>query len=425
MAARLEGFVATNIEYPSVRRRRLVSGLPRQPPPTRAKRAKRTATLRPSTSDRPPNVTPLQSSADPERPSRSIGSSGSADPIASNGPPAGRHDRPVVVTGATGFIGQRLVTELVSRGRPVRAISRASTTWPSPAPDQAVRWPLPPAAAQPQGWGPLVDGAAAVIHLAAIAHQPLDDGNPSTRRAGRRALREVNVRMTLALARAAARAGVGTFVFVSSIKAVGDSGPDRRALAEDDEPSPADCYGLAKLAAERQLERLAATTSMDIVIIRPPLVFGPGVKANFARLVALAGWSARGLPLPLASIRNRRSLVHVDNLVSALARILETAPLPAPLPGRHARLYHVADEPALSTPDLLQRLAATTKRRAWLLPFPPSGLAALGRLTGRQAELARLTGSLAVDGGRFRRDFDWTPPLSMDQALARSTRAAQ
>ena len=318
-------------------------------------------------------------------------------------------DRPVVVTGTNGYIGSGLALDLARRGLAVRAVSRGACLWPTPSPISA-----------PEAWAECVEGAGTVIHLAAIAHQPLATGDAAARRAGRRALREVNVRMTTALARAAARAGVARFIFVSSIKAVGDSGPDARPLDEGQTPRPADCYGLAKLAAERHLERLAATTSMDIVVVRPPLVFGAGVKANFARLVALAAWSERGLPLPLASVRNRRSLVHVDNLVSALIRILEIPALPPPLPGKHARLYHVADEPALSTPELLQRIAAAGGRRARLFPFPVTGLAALGRLLGRRAEVERLTGSLAVDGGRFRRDFDWTAPLTLDQALART-----
>ena len=318
-------------------------------------------------------------------------------------------DRPVVVTGASGFIGQRLVAALAGRGLAVRPVSRGVSPWPTPS-----------RISTPEAWADCVEGAGNVIHLAAIAHQPLATGDAAARRAGRRALREVNVRMTTALARAAAHAGVDRFVFVSSIKAVGDSQPDARPLDEGQAPRPADCYGLAKLAAELHLERLAGTTPMDIVIVRPPLVFGPGVKANFARLMAVAAWSGRGLPLPLASVRNRRSLVHVDNLVSALIRILEIPSLPPPLPGRHARLYHVADEPALSTPELLQRIAAAGGRRARLAPFPVTGLAALGRLLGRQAEVERLTGSLAVDGSRFCRDFGWTPPLTLDQALAHS-----
>ena len=322
--------------------------------------------------------------------------------------PSHSTDRPVVVTGASGFIGQRLVAELAGRGLAVRPVSRGASPWPTPS-----------RISTPEAWADCVDGAGAVIHLAAIAHQPLATGDNAARRAGR-ALREVNVRMMTALARAAASAGVARFVFVSSIKAVGDSGPDARPLDEGQAPRPADCYGLAKLAAERHLERLAGTTSMDIVIVRPPLVFGPGVKANFARLMMLATWSGRGLPLPLASVRNRRSLVHVDNLVSALARILEIPSLPPPLPDQHARLYHVADEPSLSTPELLRRIAAAGGQRARLLPFPVTGLATLGRLLGRQAEVERLTESLAVDGSRFRHDFDWTPPLTLDQALAQS-----
>ena len=162
---------------------------------------------------------------------------------------------------------------------------------------------------------------------------------------------------------------------------------------------------------------------MGIVIIRPPLVFGPGVKANFARLVSLADWSARGLPLPLASISNRRSLIFVDNLVSALLRILAAPPQPAPPQGASPqvaspRVYHLADEPALSTPELLARIAAARGRRARLLPFPVAGLQTIGRLAGREAELARLTESLAVDGSRFRRDYGWTPPWTIDEGLA-------
>lgn len=312
-----------------------------------------------------------------------------------------------MVTGATGFIGRHLVAGLEARGLQVRAVARHATAWPTP---------VDPASAD--AWSALVDGAGAVVHLAAIAHQPLVTGDPLARRASQRRLRRINVTMTAALARAASRAGVDRFVFVSSIKAIGDSAPVDQPLREADRPAPADCYGLAKLAAERRLERIAAGTDLDVVMVRPPLVFGPGVKANFARLASLAGWSGRGLPLPLASIRNRRSLVHVDNLVSALIRILEIPSLPDPPPGRHARLYHVADEPALSTPELLRRLAATGQRRARLAPFPVAALVLLARLAGRSAEIDRLTGSLVVDGSRFRRDFEWTPPVAIDLALA-------
>lgn len=298
---------------------------------------------------------------------------------------------------------------LEAAGYAVRATSREpSARWVTPAATVPADWR--------RAWLPIVSGAAAVIHLAAIAHQPLDQRDPAARRRSRRRLREANVGLTSALAHAAAEAGVPRLVFVSSIKAVADSGPAGEAVNERTPPAPADCYGLAKLAAERRLQRLAPATAMDIVIVRPPLIFGPGVKANFARLVALANWSARGLPLPLGSIANRRSLIFVDNLVSALLRII-AAP-PALQPGEPARLYHLADEPALSTPDLLARIAAAGGRRARLLPCPVAGLQALGRLAGREAELDRLTDSLAVDGSQFRRDYNWSPPWTLDEGLA-------
>ena len=328
------------------------------------------------------------------------------------------------MTGATGFVGQRLVPALEAAGWTVRATTRRpGGRWITPETPTGSRPAVragAPMDARADAWTPIVTGASAVIHLAAIAHQPLDIGDPVLRRQRRRALRDANVGLTGTLAHAAARAGVARFLFVSSIKAVADSGPERGAVDESRPPAPSDCYGLAKLAAERRLQRLAPLTPMDIVIVRPPLVFGPGVKANFARLVSLAGWSSRGLPLPLASIRNRRSLIFVDNLVSALLQILARA---APsTSGGQARLYHLADEPPLSTPELLERIAAAGGRRARLLPFPAAGLQALGRLAGREAEIGRLTESLVVDASRFRRDFDWTPPWTMDEGLRLTVR---
>lgn len=339
--------------------------------------------------------------------------------------------RTVVVTGAGGFIGRLLVPALDSRGYAVRAISRDAT-------EERLRTPSEPTT---EAWAPIVAGATAVVHLAAIAHRPAPGP------AGRRQLRAVNVLMTEALARAAAAGGVSTFVFVSSIKAVaGGSRPD--PVAETERPAPADCYGLAKLAAERRLDRVATDTPMRIVILRPPLVFGPGVKANFARLVRLARWSARGLPLPLARVGNRRSLLYAGNLVSAIARVLdcdgrgpgeppageppsgEPAPSrpaavdPASGPSRRrgrppevARRYHLADEPALSTPELVARIARACGGRARLFSVPAGWIATAARAAGREGIAERLTGSLVVDSGRFRRDFAWMPEATLDQGL--------
>jgi nucleoside-diphosphate-sugar epimerase len=312
---------------------------------------------------------------------------------------------PVVVTGANGFIGRLLVPVLEQRGYSVRAISRTSARddW---------RPPLEPTA---EAWAPLVAGAVAVVHLAAMAHEPPPG------RDGRRVLRATNVLMTEAVARAAAEAGVATFVFMSSIKAVAARG-DRSAIAESQRPAPADCYGLAKLAAERRLERIARTTAMRIVILRPPLVFGPGVKANFARLTLLARWSARGLPLPFARIRNLRSVLYAGNLISAVARVLDCrgiAPAASTEPGSAGgvRRYHLADEPPLSTPDLIARMASAVGGSARLVPIPWLWVTRAARILRRSAEVERLAESLVVDSRRFRQEFAWTPELSLDEGL--------
>jgi UDP-glucose 4-epimerase len=312
---------------------------------------------------------------------------------------------PVVVTGANGFIGRLLVPALERRGYAVRAISRASARddW---------RPPLMPTA---EAWAPLVAGAVAVVHLAAMAHEPPPG------RDGRRVLRAANVLMTDAVARAAAEAGVATFVFMSSIKAVAAHG-DQSAIAESQRPAPADCYGLAKLAAERRLEHIAGTTTMRIVILRPPLVFGPGVKANFARLAVLAGWSARGLPLPVARIRNLRSVLYVGNLISAVARVLDCrgiAPAAVAEPGAPAGVhrYHLSDEPPLSTPELITRMASAAGGSARLLPIPWPWVTIAARVMGRSVEVERLAESLVVDSRRFRHEFAWTPEQSLDEGL--------
>ena len=244
---------------------------------------------------------------------------------------------------------------------------------------------------------------------------------PPPGRDGRRALRAANVLMTDAVARAAADAGVVTFVFMSSIKAVaGHSG--RIAIAESQRPDPADCYGLAKLAAERRLERIAGTTPMRIVILRPPLIFGPGVKANFAHLALLARWSARGLPLPFARIGNLRSLLYAGNLISAVARVLDCrgiAPVASAERGSQAvaSRYHLADEPPLSTPELITRMARAAGGSPRLLSVPWPWVTMAARILGRSAEVDRLAESLVVDSRRFRHEFDWAPDQSIDEGL--------
>ncbi len=243
----------------------------------------------------------------------------------------------ILVTGRSGFIGSSLAPALEARGHELRN----------------------------EG----VEGCDAMVHLANIAHAQVDRG----------VLWKVNVEGTLRAAQSAANAGVRRFVYLSSVK----------ARERDDE------YGRAKLAAERALEELKS--HMQIVILRPPLVYGPGVRANF---LALMRAIARGWPLPLASIQNRRSLVYVGNLCDAIAACLESA-------GAAGKTFYIADGEPLSTPALCRAIGSALGRPARLFPFPP-----------KLQPFDRLTGSLVVDDPALRADLGWKPPFSFEQGLS-------
>ena len=180
---------------------------------------------------------------------------------------------------------------------------------------------------------------------------------------------------------------------------------------EDDPPRPEDSYGRSKLEAERALTEIAARSRMELVLIRPPLVYGPEVKANFLRLL---GWIDSGLPLPFASVRNRRSLIYVGNLVDAIAHCAEHPAARGP--------FLVSDEESVSTAELVSRIARALERPASLVPAPLWLLRLAGMLAGRLDEIRRLTGNLAVDSSRARRLLDWRPPYTLDAGLAETAR---
>jgi nucleoside-diphosphate-sugar epimerase len=246
----------------------------------------------------------------------------------------------------------------------------------------------------------LVDGVDTVVHLAAIAHRSSpDDGE----------LRRVNCDAAVRLAEAAA-GSVRRFVFLSSAKVHGeDSGS--RAYTEDDALDPQDSYGRSKLEAERALTDTAARCGIELVIVRPPLVYGPGVRANFLRLLGLID---SGLPLPFASVHNRRSLIYLGNLVDAIARFAEHPAARGP--------FLVGDDESVSTPELVSRIARVLGRPARLLPVPPALLRMAGMIAGRRDEMRRLTGNLAIDSLRARRLLDWRPPYTLDAGLAQTAR---
>jgi nucleoside-diphosphate-sugar epimerase len=223
--------------------------------------------------------------------------------------------------------------------------------------------------------------------------------------------RRINVQATERLAREAAGLGVRRLVFVSSVKVNGERTRDR-PYTEVDAPRPEDAYGISKHEAEQALAGIAAGTGIETVVLRPPLVYGPGVKGNFLRLMGIV---ARGLPLPLASIANQRSLVYVGNLVDAIVGAIDA-------PQAAGRTYLVSDGDDVSTPGLARAIARALAVRPRLLPCPPPLLRLAAALSGRGAEIARLTGSLQVDSSRIRRELGWLPPFRLEQGLAETAR---
>jgi nucleoside-diphosphate-sugar epimerase len=301
----------------------------------------------------------------------------------------------VAVTGAAGFVGTALVARMAAEAIPARAIVRRASAAVPPGVERVV-CDMSPAA----DWGPVVAGASAIVHLAARVHV-MSDGALDPLAEFRRA----NVTTTLELARRAAAAGVKRFVFVSSVKVNGEAG----VFTERDAPAPRDPYGVSKNEAEIGLRHIAATTGMEVVIIRPPLVYGPGVRANFA---ALARAVRRGIPLPLGAVRNRRSLIGIDNLVDVILVSLRH-------PAAANQTFLVSDGEDLSTPELIRRLAAAMGRRARLIPVPAPALEAIARLLGKQDVAARLLSSLQVDITKVRHLLAWQPPVPVDEGLRR------
>jgi nucleoside-diphosphate-sugar epimerase len=307
-------------------------------------------------------------------------------------------DNTVLVTGANGFVGRALCEALVTSGRQVRRAVRAAR----PGDSGAIAVGDIGGATD---WSAALEGAGRVVHLAARTHVLHETaGDPLVE------YRRVNVEGTLRLAQQAARSGVRRLVFLSSVKVNGET--TKRPFSENDAPRPEDAYGVSKWETEQALVRAVAETGLEAVVLRPPLVYGPGVKGNFLRLMNLV---ARGLPLPLASIANRRSLIYIGNLVDAISGAID-------LPRAAGRTYLVSDGEDVSTPDLARAIARALGVRARLLPCPLTVMKLGATLAGKSAVLARLTGSLQVDGSAIRRELDWQPRFSLAQGLAETAR---
>ena len=304
----------------------------------------------------------------------------------------------VLVTGANGFVGRALCEALAASGRRVKRALRMAQ--PGRPDDVAVG-----DIGADTDWRSALEGVSSVVHLAARTHVLRETAADSLSE-----YRRVNLDGTRRLAQQAGRAGVRRLVFVSSIKVNGEV--TERPFTEDDAPRPEDAYGVSKWEAEQALARVAGETGLQVAVLRPPLVYGPEVKGNFLRLMGLV---ARGTPLPLASITNRRSLIYVGNLVDAVIKAID-------VPAAAGRAYLVSDGEDVSTPDLVRAIARALGVAPRLLPCPPAMLRLGAALTGKRAELARLTGSLQVDGSRAHRELGWQPRLSLAQGLAATAR---
>ncbi|WP_338476763.1 SDR family oxidoreductase [Pseudomonas khavaziana] len=310
------------------------------------------------------------------------------------------------ITGATGFVGSAVLERLAAQaGVEIRALVRRV----------GVKLPGNAVAVQVgedfllEGDLPL-EGVDVLVHCAARVHIMSDASSDPLSE-----YRSVNVAGTLKLAESAARSGVKRFIFISSIKVNGEVTVPGKPYTADDMPAPVDAYGISKMEAEQRLMLLGSATGMEIVIIRPVLVYGPGVKANFRSMMS---WLNKGVPLPLGAIPNQRSLVALDNLVDLVVTCLDHA-------AAANQTFLVSDDDDMSTTELLKRMGEALETPVRLIPVPAWLLLSGAALLGRKDVARRLCGSLQVDISKTRSLLGWTPPLTVAQALSKTARSFQ
>ena len=308
----------------------------------------------------------------------------------------------VLVTGASGFVGSALCAHLVVKGHAVRGAVRNTQGKPLPGVEYQIVSDMSIGA----NWREVLTDINVVVHCAARVHVMKEASvDPLA------AFREVNVKGTACLAEQAVDRGAKRFIYISSIKVNGET-TSGHPFKADDTPAPEDPYGISKWEAEQVLREIAEKTGLEVVIIRPPLVYGPGVRANFLRLMQ---GIMLGVPLPLGAIDNRRSIVALDNLVDLIEDCLNN-------PQAINQTFLVSDGDDLSTKALFQRTAVALGRSVRLIPVPVSLLWTLARLFGKSDFAQRLCGSLQVDISKTRDRLSWSPPISVDEALHKTAK---
>jgi nucleoside-diphosphate-sugar epimerase len=302
-----------------------------------------------------------------------------------------------LITGANGFVGSALCADLMRHGHTVRAAIRSDKAWMTGL-DNAVVGELN----AHTDWSAALKDIDVVVHVAARVHVMKDTSSDPLAE-----FRQVNVAATENLARQAVQSGVKRLVYVSSIKVNGEGTAGMTHYSEQDQPNPQDPYGVSKWEAEQVLHRVETETGLEVVIVRPPLIYGAGVKGNFISLFSVI---ERGVPLPLKGADNGRSLVYVGNFVDAL-RICATHPAAA------GKTYLVSDGIAVSTAQLAAHIAQALDCRNPAFYFPPSILRTIASALGRTGVIDRLFGSLRVNDQKIRDELAWQPPYTLEQGL--------
>jgi nucleoside-diphosphate-sugar epimerase len=309
----------------------------------------------------------------------------------------------ILVTGANGFVGSQLSETLAKSGHEVRNTARSLASNSSTT-RELITCDLESA----DNLDHLTTGCDAIVHLAGRAHVMSD--NPATSES---LYVSANVDVTRKLAQSASRTGVKRMILMSSVKVNGESTTINTPFTSQDIPDPQDPYGRSKAQAEQALWEITSTSGLEGVVIRPPLVYGPGVRANFASLIGIVG---RGLPLPLGSIQNKRSFVSLDNLVDLISTTVQS-------PNAAGNTFLVSDGHDLSTPELVRSIASALDQSPKLFPFPSALLKLAATASGKRGAYDRLCGSLTVDIALTKQKLSWTPPFTVQDSMQRTVDA--